>query len=115
MVTCECGAAAASKEHYAICPLLQSIWQELLDAFGTIPELQNKKQTLDHILNSSLRFTTGLTRSKWKTAWSELLHVFRKIDKLSHLNEDYDDDLPAPKEALQGSISEPTRNHTLYG
>ncbi|KAI8148375.1 hypothetical protein BJV82DRAFT_506341, partial [Fennellomyces sp. T-0311] len=109
---CECGATAAPREHYAICPLLQPMRHELLEAFGTIPELRKEEQDIDYILNSLPRSNTGLTRGKWKTTWPALLYVLRKIDRLSHPNEDYDDDEPASEEALQGSTSELTRNHT---
>ncbi|KAI8137927.1 hypothetical protein BJV82DRAFT_674214 [Fennellomyces sp. T-0311] len=47
-----------------------------------------------------------------KKAWPALLHVLRKVDKLSHKDAQYDDDEPAQEEALQGGPSARTNHHT---
>ncbi|KAI8144180.1 hypothetical protein BJV82DRAFT_668011 [Fennellomyces sp. T-0311] len=108
---CECGAVAANREHYTNCLLLRPLYQELLGILGSIPDQLDETHSPDHILNSLPRSDTGLTPGKWKKAWPALLHVLRKIDKLSHLDEEYDEEEPAPEEALQGSAPTTTRNH----
>ncbi|KAI8138146.1 hypothetical protein BJV82DRAFT_674077 [Fennellomyces sp. T-0311] len=108
---CECGAVAANREHYTNCLLLRPLYQELLEIFGSIPDQRDETQALDHILNSLPRSDTGLTRGKWKKTWPALLHVLRKIDKLSHPDEEYDEDELAPEEAPQGRAPTTTRNH----
>ena len=102
---CRCGYKEASREHYANCLLLQLLLQDLLNKFGTILELPFNMQQLDHILNSLPKSEVGLALGEWKTAWPALIRVLREIDILSHSEEIFEDDEPAPEEALGLSIS----------
>ena len=77
----------------------------ILNKFGTIPELPLNMQQLDHILNSIPKSEAGLVLGKWKTVWPALIRVLREIDILSHPEETFEDDEPAPEEALERSVS----------
>ena len=102
---CCCGYKEARREHFAICSLLQPLLQDLLNKFGTIPELPFNMQQLDHILNSLPKSEVGLVLGKWKTVWPALIRVIREIDILSYPQKIFEDDEPAPEEALGLSIS----------
>ena len=74
--------------------------QDLLDKFSIIPSLSYNIQPLDHILNSLPRFEVGLAMGNWPKIWPALIQVLRKIDFLSHPDDLFDDDEPAPEEAM---------------
>ncbi|KAG2228353.1 hypothetical protein INT45_011145 [Circinella minor] len=56
---------------------------------------------LDHILNLLPKSEVGLIMGKWKTVWPALIRVLREIDFLSHPDDIFDEDEPAPEEALE--------------
>ena len=97
---CRCGHKTAHRTHFSTCSLLEPLMQELLDKFGTIPLLPYNIQPLDHILNSLPRSEMGLAMGNRPKIWPALIQVFRKIDSLSHPDDLFDDDEPAPEEAM---------------
>ncbi|KAI7860140.1 hypothetical protein BDC45DRAFT_587381 [Circinella umbellata] len=97
---CRCGQQAAHRTHFLHSPLLEPHMQELLDQFGTIPPLPYNIQPLDHILNSLPRSEVELAIGNWSKIWPALIHVLRKIDSLRHSDDIFDDDEPAPQEAM---------------
>ena len=111
---CACGVTKASREHYTSCLLLQPLRQELLEAFGPIPNLHDEAQDIDYIMNRLPRSDAGLLTRKWNRVWPTLLHVLRQIDKLSHKDEEFDEDEPAPEEALQGRALAAPTIHTSH-
>ncbi|KAG2217776.1 hypothetical protein INT45_011833, partial [Circinella minor] len=102
---CRCGASAAKREHYDFCPLLFTLLNDLKSAFGDIPALPQEQQPLDYILRPLPRSEFGLTVGKWQTVWPALIRVLREIDYLSHPNDDFDMDEPAPEDAMDIPIS----------
>ncbi|KAI7853169.1 hypothetical protein BDC45DRAFT_511480 [Circinella umbellata] len=98
---CRCGHKEARREHFATCPLLQSLLLDLTNKFGAIPELPPNMHQLDHILNLLPQSEVGLVLCKWKTVWPALIRVLREIDFLSHPDDIFDEDEPAPEEALE--------------
>ena len=97
---CRCGHKAAHRTRFSTCLLLEPLMQELLDEFDTIPLLPYNIQPLDHILNSLPRSEVGVAIGNWPKIWPALIQVFRKIDFLSHTDDLFDDDGPAPEEAM---------------
>ncbi|KAI7856098.1 hypothetical protein BDC45DRAFT_533981 [Circinella umbellata] len=97
---CRCGLPAAKREHYAICPMLQPLMNELLTVFGTIPSTSTELQPLDFIMNHLPRSEVGLTLGKWPKVWSALIRVLREIDRLSHPDDAFDEAEPDPEDAL---------------
>ena len=65
-------------------------------------------QKIDDIVNRVPQSEVGLVLGKWKTVWPALIRVLREIDILSHPDDIFDDDEPAPEEALEFSIPPPT-------
>ena len=63
--------------------------------------LPTEFQPLDFIVNHLPRAEIGLSLGKWKKAWPALINVLREIDRLSHPDDDFDED-------------EPTRGHTSF-
>ncbi|KAG2215481.1 hypothetical protein INT45_006335 [Circinella minor] len=89
------------------------VLDDLKSAFGDIPALPQEQQPLDYILNQLRRSEFGLTVSKWQTVWPALIRVLCEIDYLSHPNEDFDIDEPAPEDAMDIPISSPTQSPHL--
>ncbi|KAI7859310.1 hypothetical protein BDC45DRAFT_564776 [Circinella umbellata] len=77
--------------------------------FTITPALPQEQQPLDYILNHLPRSEFGLTVGKWQTVWPALIRVLREIDYLSHPNDDFDMDEPAPEDAMDIPISSPTQ------
>ncbi|KAI7855791.1 hypothetical protein BDC45DRAFT_504733 [Circinella umbellata] len=94
----------ARRDHFATCPLLQSLLLDLTNKFGAIPELPSNMHQIDHILNLLPQSEAGLVLGKWKTVWPALIQVLREIDFLSHPNDIFDKDEPAPEEALESLV-----------
>ncbi|KAG2207617.1 hypothetical protein INT45_009763, partial [Circinella minor] len=90
----------AHRTHFTHCLLLEPLMQDLLDKFGTVPLLPHNIQPLDHILNCLPRSEVGLATSNWSKIWPALIQVLWKIDFLSHPDDIFDDDEPAPEEAI---------------
>ena len=65
-------------------------------------------QPIYFIINNAPRSELGLSSKKWKTVWPTLIRVLREIDLLSHPDEIFDEDEPAPEEALEVPISTTT-------
>ncbi|KAG2223178.1 hypothetical protein INT45_011524 [Circinella minor] len=107
---CRCGVIAAKREHYDSCPLLFTLLNDLKNAFGDIPTLPQEQQPLDYILNHLPRSEVGLTLGTWQTVWPALIRVIPEIDYLSHPNDDFDMDEPAPEDAMDIPISSPTQS-----
>ena len=103
---CGCGKANANREHYQICPLLQPLLNQLFEEFGTILVLPDEIHPVDYIMNRLPRSEFGLSLSKWKQAWPTLIHVLCEIDRLSHPDEQFDDDEPNPEDALNQPSSQ---------
>ena len=100
----------ANREHYGSCPLLLTLLEALNEgAFGDIRSLRHEQQPLDYILNHLPRSEVGLTFDKRQTVWPALIRVLREIDYLSHPNDDYDTDEPAPEDAMNVSNSPTTQ------
>ncbi|KAG2226614.1 hypothetical protein INT45_005100 [Circinella minor] len=78
--------------------------------FGDIPTLPQEQQPLDYILNHLPRSEVGLTLGTWQTVWPALIRVLREIDYLSHPNDDFDMDEPAPEDAIDIPIASPTQS-----
>ncbi|KAG2212193.1 hypothetical protein INT45_002772 [Circinella minor] len=97
---CRCGHQAAHRTHFTQCLLLEPLMQDLLDKFGTIPLLPHNIQSLDHILDSLPRSEVGLAMGNWSQIWLALIQVLRKIDFLSHPDDIFDEDEPAPEDAM---------------
>ncbi|KAG2223528.1 hypothetical protein INT45_000848 [Circinella minor] len=68
--------------HFSTCPLLTTL----------LLFLANKSEI-------------GLSSKKWKAVWPAFIRVLRKTDFLSQPNEIFDEDEPAPEEALELSIA----------
>ncbi|KAG2223908.1 hypothetical protein INT45_009360 [Circinella minor] len=100
---CRCGVITANREHYGSCPLLLTLLEALKGAFGDIRSLRHEQQPRDYILNYLPRSEVGLTFGKRQTVWPALIRVLREIDYLSHPNDDYDTDEPAPENVMNVS------------
>ncbi|KAG2219321.1 hypothetical protein INT45_003143 [Circinella minor] len=81
--------------------LLTTLLLDITNKYGPIPLLTYLMQPLDFIINKAPRSDIGLSSEKWKIAWPALIGVLREIDLLSHLDEIFDEDEPAPEEALE--------------
>ena len=105
---CRCGYKEAKWEHYSTCPLLTNLLLDLTNKYGTIPPLTYPMQPLDFIINNTPKSELGLSSEKWKAVWPALIRVLREIDILSHPDEIFDEDEPAPEAVLELSIITPT-------
>ncbi|KAG2214730.1 hypothetical protein INT45_009416 [Circinella minor] len=108
------GIIAANREHYGSCPLLLlPHLEDLKGAFGNISSLRHEQQPLDHILHHLPRSEVVLTLDKWQTVWAALIRVLREIDYLSHPNDDFNTDEPAPEDAMDIPNPPPTQSLPL--
>ena len=73
------------------------------------PVVEHTLHPIDYIMNKLPRSEFGLSLCKWKPTWPNLLHVLRKIDWLSHPDEQFDEDELNPEEALNQSSSQHSR------
>ena len=97
--TCRCGEPHANREHYQECPLQTQLLNKLLEEFGNIPELHHNIHTIDFIMNKLPRSEVCLQLGKWKQVWPTLILVLREIDRLSHPDEEFEEDEPDPETA----------------
>ena len=97
---CGCGKANANQEQYQICTLLRPLLNQLVEKFGIIPVLPDEIHSVDYIMNRLPRSEFGLSLGKWEKTRPTLIHVLRKIDRLSHPDKQFDEDEPNPEDAL---------------
>ena len=74
-----------------------------------IPSLSYSMQLIDFIIDNTPRSELGLSLEKWKRVWPALIRVLREIDLLSHPDEIFDKEEPAPEEALELPIATTTQ------
>ncbi|KAI9246874.1 hypothetical protein BDA99DRAFT_565296 [Phascolomyces articulosus] len=79
-------------------PRLRFINDEHSTTFGTIPQLQQEIQPLDYIITHLPCSEVGLSLGKWLNCWFVLIRALREIDRLSHSEDDYEEDEPEPEE-----------------
>ena len=100
---CRCGFIAANREHYKSCPMLQPLLDDLNNIFGSLPILPPELQPIDFIINRLPCSEIGLSLGKWKKTWPALINVLREIDRLSHPDDDFNEDEPNPEDAIVSS------------
>ena len=80
--------------------LLHPLLEEFQNELANIPQLSFEMQSIYFIMNRLPRSQVGLSFNTWRKDWSVLISVLHEIGRLSHPDEEFDDNEPDPEGTL---------------
>ena len=92
--------------------LLHPLLGEFQNELANIPQLSFEMQSIYFIMNRLPRSQVGLSFNTWRKDWSVLISVLHEIGRLSHPDEEFDDNEPDPEGTLDFTSTQ--HKHTKH-